>query len=229
MEPAYQREGWKMKPTLGLTRLFCLMNLCEKKAVAHNVCRASVLSEKHAFLAARKNLFFLHGKRVVFLHLTSFFDLLILSKKVSGKVSVDARPPHEAEFCTGGNRGNGGGCARPRGNLSLSVSSVTSCRLFVLSGFRKRCRAALATALQNLAGQCSVQGFNARRFHSGNSHPGPPHEPGNIEYRTSNIEYRIGATPLPGPLPTRSSLGEGEDCLGVYPGAARGTLHPRLL
>ncbi|MDB6023530.1 MAG: hypothetical protein JWQ04_3387 [Pedosphaera sp.] len=51
-DPLYQSRCWKMKPTVGLTRFFYLMKDCEKKAVAANVYRQSVLSEKHGFLAA---------------------------------------------------------------------------------------------------------------------------------------------------------------------------------
>ncbi|MDB6020723.1 MAG: hypothetical protein JWQ04_580 [Pedosphaera sp.] len=39
-----------MKPTVGLTRFFILMNLCEKKAVVANVYTGLLLSEKHDLL-----------------------------------------------------------------------------------------------------------------------------------------------------------------------------------
>jgi hypothetical protein len=63
----YHATFRKMKPTAGLTRFCCLMNLCEKTAVSTNGNAGFSLFKKVMFLAGVKNLFFLHGKRVVFL------------------------------------------------------------------------------------------------------------------------------------------------------------------
>jgi hypothetical protein len=57
----------KMKPTVGLTRFFCLMNLCEKKRVSANVYAGFSLFKKVMILTGVKKLFSLQEKRAVFL------------------------------------------------------------------------------------------------------------------------------------------------------------------
>jgi hypothetical protein len=66
----------KVKPTVGLTHFFGLMNLCEKTRVSANVYRGLVLSKKTGFWRIGQKEFSLQTKSVVFLLLDPNFGPL---------------------------------------------------------------------------------------------------------------------------------------------------------
>ena len=53
----YQNQNRILKPTVGLTRFSCLMNLCEKKTVPTNNHNGFLNHSKSPFLRGRKKLF----------------------------------------------------------------------------------------------------------------------------------------------------------------------------
>ena len=62
MRAVYHAAPRKMKPTVGLTSFFRLMNLCEKKRVSTNVHASFLLFQKFRILRRVKKLFFLQSR-----------------------------------------------------------------------------------------------------------------------------------------------------------------------